>query len=113
MILADENVHYSLIRELKRLNVDVLPVVDTNFRGVADEELVEIANRTRRILLTRDSDFVKIALKRKIRVGIIYVAIPITKENYRRLARLIRNNLRRCRGKLMIVYESYAELISV
>ncbi|RLE90227.1 MAG: hypothetical protein DRN04_15425 [Thermoprotei archaeon] len=113
MILADENVHYSLIRELKRLDVDVLPVVDTDFRGVADEELVEIANRTGRILLTRDSDFVRIALKRKIRTGVIYIAIPVTKENYRRLARLIRNNLRRCRRKLMIVYEGYAELISI
>jgi len=34
MILADENVHYSLIRELKKLSVDVLPVVDTDFRGL-------------------------------------------------------------------------------
>ncbi|HDM27004.1 MAG TPA: hypothetical protein ENG27_01655 [Candidatus Bathyarchaeota archaeon] len=65
MILADENVHYSLVKELRRLKVDVLPVVDTDFRGVADEELIEIADRNGRVLLTRDSDFVRMALKKE------------------------------------------------
>lgn len=56
--------YYSLVKELRRLKVDVLPVVDTDFRGVADEELIEIANRNGRVLLTRDSDFVRMALKK-------------------------------------------------
>ncbi|RLE94681.1 MAG: hypothetical protein DRJ55_02650 [Thermoprotei archaeon] len=113
MILADENVHYSLVKELRRLKVDVLPVVDTDFRGVADEELIEIADRNGRVLLTRDSDFVRMALKKRIGTGVIYVAVPITKENYRRLAVLIKNNLKKCVGKLMIVHEDYAEIINI
>ena len=52
-------------------------------------------------------------MRKRVRTGIIYIAVPITKENYRKLARLIGNNLERCRGRLMIVYENYAELISV
>jgi len=51
MILADENVHYSLIRELRNLGVDVLLVVDGGFRGISDEGLIEWANRERKILL--------------------------------------------------------------
>jgi len=42
-------VHYSLVRELRKLGVDVLSVVDSGFRGISDEGLIELANRERKI----------------------------------------------------------------
>ena len=82
--------HYSLVRELRKLGVDVLPVVDSSFRGISDEGLIEWANRGRKILLIRDKDFVKRVLRKKIKVGLIYIAVPVRKGNYPRLAKLLR-----------------------
>ena len=113
MILADENVHYSLIRELRNLSVDVLPVVDSSFRGISDGGLIEWANREGRILLIRDKDFVGRVLRKRVKTGLIYIAVPIRKENYYKLARIIRDNLGKCVKRLMVVYEDYAELVGL
>jgi len=72
-----------------------------------------LANREGRILLTRDKDFVKRVLRKKIKVGLIYIVVPVRKENYPRLAKIIKDNLDKSIGKLMVVYEDYAEIISL
>ncbi len=54
MILADESIHYSLIKELRRLGV-----IDTELRGIFDIELIELANKRNMIILTESRDFLK------------------------------------------------------
>ena len=61
--------HYSLIRELRNLGVDVLPVVDSGFRGISDEGLIGWANREGGILLTRGKDFVGRVLRKGVKTG--------------------------------------------
>jgi len=113
MILVDENVHYSFVRELRNLGVDVLPVVDSGFRGISDEGLIGWANREGRILLTRGKDFVGRVLKKGVKTGLVYMAVPVRKENYYRLARIVRDNLGKCVKRLMVVYEDCAELVGL
>ena len=43
MILADENVHYSLIKELRNLGIEIIALVDFK-RGLKNSEIVEFAN---------------------------------------------------------------------
>ena len=43
MILADENVHYSLIKELRNSGIEAIALVDFK-RGLKDSEIVEFAN---------------------------------------------------------------------
>jgi len=52
-------------------------------------------------------------LRKKIKVGLIYIVVPVRKENYPRLAKIIKDNLDKSIGKLMVVYEDYAEIISL
>ena len=65
--------NYLLIKKLKEFNIDVLAVVDSNFRGISDRKLVEIANRDKRIIVTKDRDFTQKALLNKIKSGVINI----------------------------------------
>jgi predicted nuclease of predicted toxin-antitoxin system len=56
-LLADENVPRRRISLLREHGVDVVRLQDLGVRGVNDRELVEIAGRLGRAILTRDHDF--------------------------------------------------------
>lgn len=54
--LADEGVDRSIVEILRKFNFDVYYVID-EIRSLTDEELLNIANKENRILITRDKDF--------------------------------------------------------
>lgn len=55
-ILADENVEVHLIRALRDAGYDVLSVLESK-RGIADEQVLNLARIEHRLLLTMDKDF--------------------------------------------------------
>jgi predicted nuclease of predicted toxin-antitoxin system len=55
-LLADENVDARVVDFLRAAGHDVAEI-RTAHRGGDDRAVLEFANRTRRILLTRDKDF--------------------------------------------------------
>lgn len=54
--LADESCDYGVVRALRAQGFDVFAVSDLTTRSI-DRELIELASRERRILLTEDKDF--------------------------------------------------------
>jgi len=62
---------------------------ETEYRGISDKEIVDLANHNGRIVLTRDSNFLGVSLRRKIEYGLIYIAEPVRKDNLVRLSRNI------------------------
>jgi predicted nuclease of predicted toxin-antitoxin system len=54
--LADENCDFAVVRALRSAGHDVLAVSEFQQRSV-DQELMELAYRERRILITEDKDF--------------------------------------------------------
>ena len=56
-LLADENIPRRLVALLKQHGVDVVRLQDLDVRGISDKELVDIANKLERTILTRDLDF--------------------------------------------------------
>lgn len=64
-VLADENVPYPLVRALRRHGVYVFWIPETQFRGMSNSELLELANRQDLILVARDRDFLDVGLRRK------------------------------------------------
>ncbi len=63
--MADENVPYPLVRALRRHGVYVFWIPETQFRGMSNSELLELANRQDLVLVTRDRDFLDVGLRRK------------------------------------------------
>jgi len=56
-LLADENIPKKLTLLLRGRGVDIIRLQDFGARGLGDREVVDIANRLSRAILTRDHDF--------------------------------------------------------
>ncbi len=111
-LLADENVSWPLVRLLRNLDLDTVWIPETNYRGISDIEVISLANSNERVVLTRDSDFLKPYLRGRAKYGIIYIGEPIKKDNVEKLARNIAKALEIIKEKplLIIVTSSTIEL---
>lgn len=58
MILTDENTHGEIVADLRTLNIDVYPIKEKH-SGIQDEEVIELAKKSNRIIITEDKDFGK------------------------------------------------------
>lgn len=87
-------------------------IPETGYRGISDREVVDLANSSERVILTRDSDFLRVNLRRRVRYGLLYIAEPIRKDNVEKLARNIAKTLEVLEEKpiLAIVSSSTIEL---
>ncbi len=88
-LLADENIPWPLVRLLRNIGIDIVWIPETTYRGISDKEIVDLANSSGGIILTRDSDFLGMSLRRKIEYGLIYIAEPVRKDNLVRFSRNI------------------------
>ena len=56
MIVADENIDLRIIQALRSNKIDIVSVFE-KYRGISDEEVIALACKMHRILLTEDKDF--------------------------------------------------------
>lgn len=54
--LADESCDFTIIRELREAGIEVVSVLE-QFPGITDEEVLSIAHKEERIVITEDRDF--------------------------------------------------------
>ncbi|MGB9718930.1 MAG: DUF5615 family PIN-like protein [Thermoproteota archaeon] len=73
-ILADENIESSLIKFLKGKGFDV----KCASKGLRNSELLAIAEREGRILLTHDHDFLRIESYRPVNGTLVLAIYPLT-----------------------------------
>lgn len=73
--LADVNIENDLVDFLKKQGFDVLWIPDYDCR-LKDDDLLELANKEKRILITNDTDFGEIIfLQKKISEGIVLIRV--------------------------------------
>jgi predicted nuclease of predicted toxin-antitoxin system len=65
--LADENVSRLVIERLRGAGFDVMSIAETR-PGTSDSEILEIADREDRILITEDRDFGELVLRQRLAV---------------------------------------------
>jgi predicted nuclease of predicted toxin-antitoxin system len=76
--LADENCDSEIVRSLQRDGHDVLSVSDISPRA-EDAEVIELAVRDKRILLTEDKDFGQLVYAHGAKgLGVIFLRYPIS-----------------------------------
>ena len=86
-LLADENVPIEAVKALKRKGVDIISVIEFSV-GLTDREVLDLANREDRILVTFDKDFGELIVRKKARVkGLIL--LRSTSKSPRQIARRI------------------------
>ena len=66
-LLADENVPIEAVKALKRKGVDIVSVIEFS-PGLNDREVLNLANREDRILVTFDKDFGELVVREKVKV---------------------------------------------
>jgi predicted nuclease of predicted toxin-antitoxin system len=111
-LLADENIPWPLVRLLRNIDVDITWIPETPYRGISDEEIIDLANETERIVLTRDNDFLKPNLRKRAEYGLIYVGEPVRKDNIEIIVENTIKALEEMKGKpcLVIVKSSTIEI---
>lgn len=74
--LADESCDFAVVRALRAEDYDVLAISEVSHRS-DDRELIELASREKRILLTEDKDFGWLVyVNRAESAGVILIRFP-------------------------------------
>ncbi len=73
-LLADENIHPLVIRDLATRGRDICSVFDRGLQGRGDTEVLREAHREQRVVMTHDSDFGQLAVQHgEAFTGILYL----------------------------------------
>lgn len=76
LFLADESCDFAVVRALRSAGHDVIAVRDT-YPGALDEEVIALAARDARVLLTEDKDFGQIVFASEAgSAGVILIRFP-------------------------------------
>lgn len=71
--LADEHIELSIVSGLKLLGIDAISINEAGKRQSDDEEILGFAKERDRVIITRDSDFVKLHRKGAEHAGIVFI----------------------------------------
>ncbi len=111
-LLADENIPRTVVIMLRREDYDTVSVWELK-PGMNDEEVVELAIRESRIIITFDKDFGRIALLKPNITGVILLRIPPLNPQYiagRILAAL--KKVEDPHGKLIVVRKRTIKIVT-
>ena len=75
--LTDENIATSVYKFLLEEGFDVKDVKVENLQGSSDKEILELANKERRIIITHDKDFANVLNQKSKHKGVILLRFKI------------------------------------
>jgi predicted nuclease of predicted toxin-antitoxin system len=112
-ILSDENISPKLVKFLRHQGLDIIDVKEQEWQGKTDRELLEIAYKEERWVLTHDSDFGTLAIHEGMPfAGILFLRLGNLKaENVIQVCqKLLKQDLDYPRKGLVIVDENKARI---
>ena len=109
-ILADENIPSSLVLLLQSRKVKVIWIPRTKYRGYSDRELIEIANKGKLVILTRDREYVELELRKLIQTGVIYAGLRINDSNMNGIANQIIKMLPQTKRRAVLIDKGYISI---
>ncbi len=78
MIIADENIHSTIISGLRNAGIDVYSIYESN-RGLKDEEIINLARNMKFSILTEDKDFGEWVFAHHVRdISVIFLRFAFT-----------------------------------
>lgn len=108
MIIIDENVPKSVYTELKKRGYDVKHIIFIK-RGLKDKEIIDLANREGRIIITLDEDFVH--LSKFVKTKVILIRRRIDRKKIGSLVDIL-EKVFSIEGKIIIIREDYIEVLA-
>lgn len=103
--LADESVDFRLVTNLREDGYDIEAIVELS-PGITDEQVLEVANRLKAILITEDKDFGELTYRlQQPNQGIVLIrmgGLPI-QERLLRVRQLLVEHLQELRDKFTVI----------
>ncbi len=106
-LLLDENVPKGVYKELQKRGYDVVHILFLR-RGMKDKEVIEIANREGRTIITLDEDFIH--LSKFLKTRIILIRKKFLRKKIPELVDIIEKVLK-LEGKIVIIRDFYVEIL--
>lgn len=94
--LADENIPSKVVRRLQKEGIDIIHVSNIKY-GLADNDVLKVAYKEKRILITFDKEFGNLVFRKKMKsFGVILLRfVPLSSEHVAdRIIGLIKQKLR-------------------
>ena len=113
--VADVNLEFSVIGEIRSLGYEIIWIADLN-PGMKDDELLAFAEEGKYILVTNDKDFGELVFRqRRLTAGVILLRVKrqnveIKRERIRRLLKDFKDKLE---GKFVVVSDSKVRFIDL
>lgn len=108
MILADENIDFSIIESLRTSGYSVISVAES-FSGISDEEIINLSRNPPQIILTEDKDFGEWVFAHHISdISVILIRYQYheTKEITRALKHLLETKLNTLQSSFTVLTKS-------
>lgn len=113
--LADVNIEKDIVNFLRDKEYDVLWIPDYDCR-LKDDDLLTLANKEKRVLITNDTDFGEIIfLQKKVTHGIILIRIKgqIVNKKIKVLKKLIENYSDRIKNNFIVITDKRIRIRSL
>jgi predicted nuclease of predicted toxin-antitoxin system len=112
--LADENVPIEAVKILKRKDIDIVSVIEFS-PGLSDREVLNLANKEDRILVTFDKDFGELVVREKAKIkGLILLRFrPKSSQQIARIMWQILTSQIPMENNLLIVKEHTIRVIKL
>lgn len=88
MILADEGLNGNIVRELRKKNFDVDWILELH-PGMTDQEIIVLAKKNRKILITEDKDFGEWVFAHKIE-SLTIIFLRYEKKDFQQVMRFLK-----------------------
>ncbi len=73
-ILADENIHDEVVYFLRAKGLQIESIKERNLRGSTDNQIIALAQKEGKIILTHDADFGRIVhFSTEVKTGIVFL----------------------------------------
>ncbi len=69
---TDEHIAKAVASGLQKRGIDVLTIVEANLLGTDDEDLLAFVREEKRVIVTQDRDFLRIAAREHNHPGVVY-----------------------------------------
>lgn len=107
-LVADESVDSGIIRQLRRIGINVISISE-NSSGIKDKEVLKIADENQCLLITEDKDFGELAYRLKlVHKGILLIRLSDTprKDRIELVAEIIEKNFNQLQFNFSVLSKS-------
>ncbi len=110
--LLDENIAISVLKYLRKEGYEVRDLKEEKLFGIDDIEIIKMAYREERIIITHDKDFIELSKINKHH-GILLFRLPKqSPENViKRLDYILNSNIKNKLKKVIIVLDDYLRIV--